>query len=132
MQELIDQLLDMGLTHSQVKDVLEWHYDLIAHEREAAGGAVVIRLLGFILGRPKESRVASTRLRALGLAFAGGLNQLTGYKTLTEAAQAEGCSTKALSLVAAEAGAELNLPLGPNRKKMPPYKESFACGPWPQ
>jgi len=116
MEDPIDELQDLGLTLTQAADVLEWHDDRISNEREALGGQVVIRLMGFILGKPGLSRVASTRLRALGIAFAAGMNDLTGYQSMTQAAEKEGCSTKALSLISAEAGEALRLPLGPNRR----------------
>ena len=121
----LDELADLGLTEEQAEQVLEWHRDAVWLEVQNAGGVVVSRLLGFILGRPGSSRVASTRLRALGMAFAAGLNELTGCSSMTEAAKGEGCSPKALSLVAAEAAAYLGLPTGPNRKGTPPGKESF-------
>jgi hypothetical protein len=114
--EAINELRDFGLTYDQAGEVYCWHEDRIADEREALGGQVVIRLMGFILGRPGVSRVANTRLRALGVAFAAGLNDLTGSTSLTQAAQKEGCSPKALSLITAEAGEALKLPLGPNRR----------------
>lgn len=116
MDHPIDELQDLGLSASQADDVLEWHNDRLADERESVGGQVVVRLMGFILGRPGVSRVASTRLRALGVAFAAGMNDLTGYASMTQAAEKEGCSTKALSLISAEAGQALKLPLGPNRR----------------
>lgn len=123
----LDELAELGLTEEQAERVLEWHRDAAWEEVQAAGGVVVSRLLGFILGRPGSSRVASTRLRALGMAFSAGLNDLTGCSSMTEAAKAEGCSPKALSLVAAEAADYLGLPAGPNRKGMPPGKESFKA-----
>jgi hypothetical protein len=122
-----DELAELGLTEEQAERVLEWHRDAVWSEVQDAGGVVVSRLLGFILGRPGSSRIASTRLRALGMAFAAGLNDLTGCSSMTEAARGEGCSPKALSLVAAEAAAYLGLPAGPNRKGTPPGKESFKA-----
>lgn len=116
MDDAIDELQDLGLTLTQAADVLEWHENRLADDREALGGQVVIRLMGFVLGKPGLSRVASTRLRALGVAFAAGMNDLTGYASMTQAAEKEGCSTKALSLISAEAGEALKLPLGPNRR----------------
>lgn len=117
MHDALDELQDLGLTRSQAEEVLDWHNDRLSDDREALGGQVVVRLMGFILGRPGESRVANTRLRALGVAFAAGLNDLAGYPSLTQAAKKEGCTPKALSLISAEAGEALALPLGPNRRR---------------
>ena len=117
MDQPIDQLQDLGLTVDQAEGVLDWHADRMGEDREALGGQVVVRLMGFILGKPGLSRVSNTRLRALGIAFAAGLNDLTGYPSLTQAAEKEGCSPKALSLISAEAGEALALPLGPNRRR---------------
>jgi hypothetical protein len=116
MNDAIDELQDFGLTERQAEAVLEWHEARVEDELESVGGQVIIRLMGFILGRPGESRVANTRLRALGVAFAAGLNDLTGSTSLTQAANKEGCTPKALSLISAEAGGALKLPLGPNRR----------------
>lgn len=119
----LDELAELGLTEEQAERVMEWHADQSWQDVQQAGGIVVSRLLGFILGKPGESRVANARLRSLGVAFAAGLNGLTGASSMTEAAKLEGCSPKALSLVAAEAAEYLGLPAGPNRR--PPGKESF-------
>ena len=116
MNDAIDELQDLGLTERQAEAVLEWHEARVEDELESVGGQVIIRLMGFILGKPGESRVANTRLRALGVAFAAGLNDLTGSTSLTQAAKKEGCTPKALSLISAEAGQALKLPLGPNRR----------------
>jgi len=115
----LDELAELGLTEEQAERVLEWHRDAVWQAVQQAGGVVVSRLLGFILGKPGESRVANARLRCLGVAFAAGLNGLTGASSMTEAARREGCSPKALSLVAAEAAAYLGLPAGPNRRGAP-------------
>jgi hypothetical protein len=123
----LDELADLGLTEEQAERVLEWHRDAVWQEVQQAGGVVVSRLLGFILGRPGESRVANARLRSLGVAFAAGLNGLTGASSMTEAAKREGCSPRALSLVAAEAAQYLGLPTGPNRRNGAPGKESFKA-----
>lgn len=116
-EDALAELMDIaGLREQQAEDVLRWHEDRIMAERETIGGQVVVRLLGFILGAPGQSRVADTRLRALGVAFAAGLNGLTGYKSMTAAANGEHCSPKSLSLIAAEAADLLKLPEGPNRR----------------
>jgi hypothetical protein len=117
MDDAIDELRDLGLSVTMAEDVLEWHEERLLEEREALGGQVVVRLMGFILGKPGSSRVRDTRLRALGIAFAAGLNEIAGSGSLTQAAEKEGCSPKALSLVSAEAGEALALPLGPNRRR---------------
>ena len=119
----LDELAELGLTEEQAERVLEWHRDAVWQDVQQAGGVVVSRLLGFILGKPGESRVANARLRSLGVAFAAGLNGLAGASSMTEAAKRERCSPRALSLVAAEAANYLGLPAGPNRRT--PGKESF-------
>lgn len=115
-EDLVCELMDeCNLREAQAEAVAEWHEARTLAEVQAVGGTVVSSIVGFILGKG-ESRVANARLRALGLAFAAGLNSLTGYPSMTAAAEAEGCSPKALSLVAAEAAKALGLPAGANRK----------------
>jgi len=115
-EDLVCELIDeCGLREAQAEAVAEWHATRVQAEVQAVGGTVVSAIVGFILGKG-ESRVANARLRALGLAYAAGLNVLAGYPSMTAAAEAEGCSPKALSLVAAEAANVLGLPSGSNRK----------------
>jgi hypothetical protein len=97
----IDDLLEMGLTLSQIEEVVLWHDARVQEKKAEWGGMIITRLLSYLL--TDRHRDNTLRIRAIGLAFGWGLGGLTGHATAEAASIAECCSPMAISKAAKEA-----------------------------
>jgi hypothetical protein len=89
-EDLIEELLDIGVPERHAFAVEQWHVELVKEARAEATVDTAWRILEWLLS--PLPKLWSARSKAVGLAFAIGRPDLAGYKTLDEAGRGEGVS----------------------------------------
>ena len=89
-----DELLDYGLTHTQIHAVWAWHVSRSRTQAQTAGGVALVRILSHLLGGHSDGRVA---VRLAGLAWGFGLGHLTGHDCAADHAHELGVSRQAIA-----------------------------------
>ena len=88
LDDCIEALLDAGLSDRSAETAGRWAFEAIADARGEAASDAAVRLLGILFdGKPGD-----VRKRAIGMAFAIGRPDLTGYLSLDQAGVGEGVS----------------------------------------
>ena len=89
-EDLVAELLDLGVPERHAYSVEAWHSALVAEARSEATVDAAWRILAWLLS--PLPKLWDTRAKAIGLAFAIGRPDIAGYKTLDEAGRGEGVS----------------------------------------
>jgi len=89
-EDIISDLLDMGIPERHAETVEAWHRGIVAEARGDATVDTAWCILAWLLS-PLPKRW-NARSKAIGLAFAIGRPDLAGYKTLDDAGKGEGVS----------------------------------------
>jgi hypothetical protein len=92
-QQIVDELLDLGLTDDQVEVVWAWHAGRCRQLVQTAGGIAIVRILSHLLGGHNDGKIS---VRLAGLAWAYGLGHLTGYDSAADNAHVLGVSRQAI------------------------------------
>ena len=89
-----DELLDYGLTHTQIHAVWAWHVARSRMQAQTAGGVALVRILSHLLGGHSDGRLA---VRLAGLAWGFNLGHLTGHASAADHAHELGVSRQAIA-----------------------------------
>ena len=114
-EDIVADLLDMGIPERHAETVARWHEIEVAEARAEATVEAVTRIVAWLLD--PLPKLWTTRAKAVGIAFAIGRQDLAGYETLDEAGNGEGVSH--VTVANWRKGADKALRNGP------PHKESF-------
>ena len=86
-EDIIADLLDMGIPERHAETVARWHAVEVAEARGDATVDTAWRILGWLLS--PLPKLWDARSKAIGLAFAVGRPDFAGYETLDDAGRGE-------------------------------------------
>jgi hypothetical protein len=89
-EDLIAELLDLGVPERHAESVEAWHSALVSEARADATVDAAWRILAWVLS--PLPKLWDARSKAIGLAFAIGRPEIAGYQTLDDAGRGEGVS----------------------------------------
>jgi len=89
-EDIIADLLDMGIPERHAETVARWHAAEVAEHRADATVEAATRIVRWLLD--PLPKLWTTRAKAVGIAFAIGRQDMAGYETFDEAGQGEGVS----------------------------------------
>lgn len=89
-EDIIGELLDMGIPERHAETVEAWHRGIVAEARGDATVDTAWRILEWLLS--PLPKLWDARSKAIGLAFAVGRPDFAGYETLDDASRGEGVS----------------------------------------
>jgi len=89
-EDLIAELLDLGVPERHAESVEAWHSVVVKEAMAEATVDTAWRILAWLLS--PLPKLWDARSKAIGLAFAIGRPDLAGYKTLDDAGRGEGVS----------------------------------------
>jgi hypothetical protein len=89
-EDIVADLLDIGIPERHAETVARWHAAEVAEHRADATVEASTRVVRWLLD--PLPKLWSTRAKAVGIAFAIGRQDLANYETLDDAGEGEGVS----------------------------------------